>query len=380
MRVIITGGGTGGHIYPAITIARELLRQKPQTQILFVGGKRGLESELVPKEGFELITLNLEGIPRRLTWRIFKALALAGKGLGDTFKIIRQFKPDLVIGTGGYVCAPMLAAAILSGIPTAIQEQNAFPGITNRFLGKLVGKVFLAYAEAGKYFPKDKTFVSGNPVRTTGFLDTSRVIAEKNLKLKPGRTNLLVFGGSQSARRINQTVLAILKNLLTQFSHLQIMIMTGLKEYDSTLETVNKLFLNNETRERLFLVPYFYNIAEAYSVTDLVLARSGAISLAEITCFGIPAILVPYPFATNNHQVFNARALEKNGAARVILEADLNPETLMSELSTLLEDQYLRSRMGAASQSLGKPQAAEMIVKEVLNYTSKVERSMRAMA
>lgn len=366
MRVIITGGGTGGHIYPAITIARELLRQKPETQILFVGGKRGLESELVPKEGFELITLNLEGIPRRFTWKIFKALALAGKGLGDTFKIIRQFKPDLVIGTGGYVCAPMLAAAILRGIPTAIQEQNAFPGVTNRSLGKWVRKVFLAYAEAGKYFPERKTLVLGNPVRTTGFLDTSRATAEQNLKLKPGFTNLLVFGGSQSARRINQTILVILERLLTEFNQLQIMIMTGLKEYDSICETVNALSLPGEARERLFLVPYFYNIAEAYSLSDLVLARAGAISLAEITCFGIPALLVPYPFATNNHQVFNARVLEKNGAARVILESELTPESLWSGLESLLSDQTQRSRMGAASRSLGKPQAAEMIVKELL--------------
>ncbi|MCL6589423.1 MAG: undecaprenyldiphospho-muramoylpentapeptide beta-N-acetylglucosaminyltransferase [Firmicutes bacterium] len=372
MRIIITGGGTGGHIYPAITIAREFFRQKPDTQILFVGARRGLESELVPKEGFELITLNLEGIPRRFTWKIFKSLALALKGLGDALKIIKRFQPDLVIGTGGYVCAPMLTAAILRGIPTAIQEQNAFPGATNRILGKLAGKVFLAYAEARKYFPRQKALVYGNPVRSAGFLDTARAVSEQKLKLKPGRTNLLVFGGSQSARRINLTVLAILERLLAEFPRLQIMIMTGFKEYDSIQAAVDRLPLTGEARTRLFLTPYFYNMAEAYSVADLVLARAGAISLAEITCFGIPALLVPYPFATNNHQLFNARVLEKGGAARVILEADLTPESLWRELATLLADQALRSRMGAASRALSKPQAAEMIVKELLNYRSKV--------
>lgn len=194
MRVILAGGGTGGHIYPAITIARELIRRDPQTEILFIGGKRGMEAELVPKEGFRLVTLRLEGIPRRISLKVFKSIGLAGKGIGEAYKIIKDFRPDLVIGTGGYVCGPAVMTARLMGIATAIQEQNAFPGLTNRLLGKVVKRVFLAYSEAGKYFNPKKVKVYGNPIRTAEFQEASRPAAEQNLGIQPGRTNLLVLG------------------------------------------------------------------------------------------------------------------------------------------------------------------------------------------
>jgi UDP-N-acetylglucosamine--N-acetylmuramyl-(pentapeptide) pyrophosphoryl-undecaprenol N-acetylglucosamine transferase len=371
MRIILAGGGTGGHIYPAITIAREFMRRDPQTEILFIGGKRGLEAELIPKEGFRLVTLQLEGIPRRLSLKVFKSLGLAGKGIGETYKIMKKFRPDLVIGTGGYVCGPAVMTAALMGIPTAIQEQNAFPGLTNRLLGKVVKRVFLAYSEAGKYFNAQKVRIYGNPIRTAEFLTVSRPIAERNMGIQPDRLNLLVFGGSQSARRINQCLLEILAKVLREFPHLQIIMMTGLKDYESVQAKVANLDIRQEHRARLFLAPYFYKIADAYSVSDLILARAGAISLAEITYFGIPALLVPYPFATNNHQEFNARVLEKNNAAQVLLEKDLTPETLWSHLALLLKDADQRHKMASASKSLGKPNATEDIVNELIKIVPK---------
>lgn len=371
MRIILAGGGTGGHIYPAITIAREFMRRDPQTEILFIGGKRGLEAELVPKEGFRLITLQLEGIPRRISLKVFKSLGLAGKGIGETYKIMKKFRPDLVIGTGGYVCGPAVMTAFLMGIPTAIQEQNAFPGLTNRLLGKVVKRVFLAYSEAGKYFNAKKVRVLGNPIRTAEFLEVSRSASERNMGIQPDRLNLLVFGGSQSARRINQCLLDVLAKILREFSNLQIIMMTGLKDYESMQAKVKELDIQSNHRARIFLTPYFYKIADAYSVSDLILARAGAISLAEITCFGIPALLVPYPFATNNHQEFNARVLEKENAAQVLLEKDLTPETLWNHLTVLLKDADKRRKMASASKSLGKPTATEDIVNELLKIVSK---------
>ncbi len=371
MRVILAGGGTGGHIYPAITIAREFMRRDPQTEILFIGGKRGMEAELVPKEGFRLITLQLEGIPRRISFKVFKSLGLAFKGIGETYKIMKEFRPDLVIGTGGYVCGPAVMTAYLMGIPTAIQEQNAFPGLTNRLLGKVVKRVFLAYSEAGKYFNAKKVRVYGNPIRTTEFQEVSRLAAERKMGIQPDKLNLLVFGGSQSARRINQCLLDILAKILREFTNLQVIMMTGTKDYESIQAKVKEINIPQDHRARLFLTPYFYKIADAYSVSDLILARAGAISLAEITYFGIPALLIPYPFATNNHQEFNARVLEKGNAAQVLLEKDLTSKTLWNHLEVLLKDAGERRKMASASKSLGKPNATQDIVNELLKLASK---------
>lgn len=364
--MILAGGGTGGHIYPAVTIAREFIRRDAKTGILFVGGQRGLESDIIPKEGFPLVMLNLEGIPRRISPKILKSIWLAGKGLADTFKIIHEFKPDLVVGTGGYVCGPMVLAAALQGVPTAIQEQNAFPGLTNRILGKFVKRVFLGYPEAARYFPSRKVNITGNPIRYEEFEGITRNEAEKNLGLIGNWTNLLVFGGSQSARRINQALLPVIGKLLETYPKLQIILMTGAKEYDNIKRNINSLNLTGDSLKRVKLVPYFYKIAEAYKAADIVLARAGAISLAEITCFGIPAILVPYPYATNNHQEFNARVLEKAGAAKVILEAELTPEALWANLKMMLSDANLTRKMSKASLSLSKPQAVKNIVDELL--------------
>lgn len=366
MRVILAGGGTGGHIYPAVTIAKELMRRDPKTVILFIGGKRGLETEIIPREGFQLITLHLEGIPRRFSLKIFKALGLATKGIWETFKIIREFKPDVVIGTGGYVCGPTVMAAAMLGIPTAIQEQNAFPGLTNRTLGKIVKLIFLAYPEAGQYFNRNKIYVAGNPIRNGDFLKVSRKTAEQNLGIEPNHLNLLVFGGSQSARRVNQTLLNITANLFEQFSNLQIILMTGNKDFNIIQNSVKELNLPEEYRKRLILTPYFYNISDAYCVADLILARAGAISLAEITYFGIPTLLVPYPYATNNHQEFNARVLEKGHAAEVILEKDLTSEVLRVQLSNLLKNDEKRNQMATASKLLAKPEATASIVTKLL--------------
>lgn len=366
MRVIMAGGGTGGHIYPALTIAKEIIRKRPDAEILFIGGKRGLEAKIIPKEGFRLITLDLEGIPRQISLKVFRSIGLAARGVWQTFRIVKEFRPNLVVGTGGYVCGPVVLAAALMGIPCAIQEQNAFPGLTNRTLGRFVDRIFLAYPEAERFFRKSKIRVYGNPIRSAEFAGAVRAKAESALGLAPNHTNLFVFGGSQSARKINQTLLAIVSDLLREFPKLQIVMMTGLKDHQAVEQQVAKMKLSPELRNRLFLMAYFYKIADAYKASDLVLARAGAISLAEITCFGLPALLIPFPFATNNHQEFNARVLEKRGAAKVLLESELTPESLKLALTELLKDEKNRALMARASLAMSRPQAAEDIVTELL--------------
>jgi len=365
MRVILAGGGTGGHIYPAVTLAYEFMKRDPQTEILFVGGKRGLESDIIPKEGFKLVTLNLAGIPRKLTLDIFKSLWLAGKGVMETFEIVKEFKPDVVIGTGGYVCGPMVLAAALSGVPTAIQEQNAFPGVTNRMLGKVVRRIFTAYPEAGDFFNQKKIRILGNPIRSAEFSTVTRAESEAVLGLKPNCMNLLVFGGSQSAQKVNQAFLPLIPELLRDNEHLQVMLMTGTKEYEKTKKIVTDWNLSVEIMERIHLAPYFYKMAQVYKATDLVIARAGALSLAEITCFGIPAILIPYPYATNNHQEFNARVLEKNRAALVLSESELTSEKLQTALFQIANSPNTWQLMSKASLSLSRPNAAADIVSEL---------------
>jgi UDP-N-acetylglucosamine--N-acetylmuramyl-(pentapeptide) pyrophosphoryl-undecaprenol N-acetylglucosamine transferase len=371
MRVILTGGGTGGHIYPALAIAREFLRQQPDTELLFVGGERGLEAELVPREGFSLTTLKLAGIPRQLSLQLFQALWLAFRGFFQARRIVRHFHPDLVIGTGGYVCGPVVLAAALYGVPTAIQEQNVFPGLTNRVLGKLARRVFLGYSEAGRYFKRRKIVVTGNPIRSEEFKDADRTVALAKQEMAAGLTNILVFGGSQSARLLNQTFLTLLPRLLMEKLQIQVLIMTGTRDFEAISEQVRRMELPTAQEQRVKLAPYFYRIADAYAVADIVIARAGAISLAEIACFGIPAILVPYPYASGNHQEHNARMLEREGAARVIREAELTPETLWETLGPLLENGALRKEMAAAGRGMARPEAAATIVTELLCMVDK---------
>jgi UDP-N-acetylglucosamine--N-acetylmuramyl-(pentapeptide) pyrophosphoryl-undecaprenol N-acetylglucosamine transferase len=265
----------------------------------------------------------------------------------------------------------MVLMAALSGVPTAIQEQNVFPGLTNRLLSKFVRRIFIAYPEAGKYFNKKKIVVTGNPIRNDEFNSTNRNEAERILGLIPNQINLLVFGGSQSARPINHVFLGILEHLLVDFPQLQIILVTGNRDYQNLQAAIKKLNLPKGLNARIKPFAYFYKMAEAYAVADIVIARAGAISLAEITCLGIPAILIPYPFASGNHQEFNARVLEKYGAAKVIPEAQLNAETLWENVKLLVTNSELRRKMAASSLSLSKPDAAARIVTQLLELNSR---------
>ncbi len=366
MRVLLAGGGTGGHVYPAVTIAKAL--QEKGAQILFVGTQRGLEREIVPREGFDLAFIPVESFPRRLTWRLAKAGFTALAGFGRARSILRSFKPHVCIGTGGYVAGPVVLAAALERIPTVVQEQNALPGVTNRILARFVDKLALGYEAAKDSFGRpDKLVVTGNPIRPE-IVQTSRAEGAHKLGLNPRRRNVLIFGASQGARTINQAVIDGYDALMRHDAHY--ILVTGERGYDETLALMTErghrlVTLDGSkgvTSGNLRLVPYMYEMAAALASADLVVGRAGALSISEITARGLPSILIPFPHAAENHQEVNARVLEEAGAARMILDRELTGPRLADAVGELLGDRETLQKMGEAATRLGRPDAVWDIV------------------
>lgn len=361
MRVLFTGGGTGGHIYPALAIAKCLKLKNPEHEVLFVGTKKGLEHDIVPKEGFAFQTITVEGMPRRLSWKMVRTLGKLFKGLMQARGIIADFKPDVVVATGGYVSGPVALLAAWHKIPVVIHEQNAFPGVTNRILGRWVTRIALTYPETRRYFPAEKCIVAGNPVRPE-VLAASRAEGIKKLNLSPQKKTVLVFGGSRGAHSLNQAIINM-SDLIRQQNDLQVIHVTGANDFawasgqDKGIQEVKK--------GNLILKPYLYDMPSALAAADLVVCRSGATTLAELTARGIPAILIPYPYATDNHQEYNARTLEKAGAALVLLDKDLQDEALAESLFNLIKDDERLKDMSVKCRKLGKISAAADIAELV---------------
>ena len=367
MKVLIAGGGTGGHIYPALSIAGAIRRKTASAEFLFVGTLHGMEAELVPRAGYALKTIHLYGFQRRLSWRNLRNVFFTIRSLWEVRKILRDFRPDVVIGTGGYVCGPVVWAAARSGIPTLIQEQNALPGVTNRILGRVVDVVALGYKEAAPQFAgrKARLVVTGNPVRED-LLTEERAAACLHFGLRPEVPLLLITGGSQGARSINQAALS-LHRYFSGKKELQILHITGQTDYNNIIHRLKEAGIRfNETDSGRVVVPYLHEMPKALAAARLVVSRAGAIGLAELTLRGIPAILVPYPYASENHQEINARALEKRGAAVVIRDGELTGECLTVKVEELISDPVKLQSMADASQAMGYPHAADEVADIVL--------------
>lgn len=366
MRVILAGGGTGGHIYPAIAIAQAIIKKDPNSKILFLGSQGGMEATLVPQAGFNIETINLEGWQRKISLQAFRA---GWKGILGAFaarKIIAQFKPDVVIGTGGFVCGPVVLIAAMMGINTLIHEQNALPGLTNRHLSRWVDKCLVNFPESKEVFPqgvKEKIKITGLPVRPT-ILNADKKQGLEKLQLAADKVTILVTGGSRGARSINNAMLGVAKALY-QDKRVQIIHITGQDGYQSHLNNLEKLGLNGENLGNIIIKPYLHDMHLAIAAADLCIARAGATFLAEITALGVPAILVPYPFASENHQEFNAKALVNNGAAKMILDKSLTPENLLLEIEGLLSHPLELEKMSKASRKMGKPNAINDILREI---------------
>jgi UDP-N-acetylglucosamine--N-acetylmuramyl-(pentapeptide) pyrophosphoryl-undecaprenol N-acetylglucosamine transferase len=359
MRVIVSGGGTGGHIYPAITIIRALEKIGP-CQVLFIGTKRGLEADIVPKEGLDFESIDISGFERKMSWQNIVNLFRSAESVLASRKLIRKFKPDIVIGTGGYVCGPVLLAASLMEIPTMIQEQNVIPGVTNRILSRFVRKLALGYQEALPHFGgSEKCFVSGNPIRPE-VMSISREQGLAELELNPEACTVLIAGGSRGARSINQAMLPVHKYFAGR-KDIQLLHVTGQNEYNGIVGFLKQSGIDGKNAGNIMIKPYLYNMPDALAAADIAVFRAGAIGLAELTAKGIPAILVPYPYAAENHQEFNARVMERQGAAFVIKDNELNGDLLIQYLEDIIQHPEKRQHMAAASLKMGHPEAADKI-------------------
>lgn len=367
MKVILSGGGTGGHIYPALTIADQIKKLCPEAEISFVGTQQGLEKDIIPRYGYPLKFIEVAGFKRSLSLDTLRSVGKLFEGLYDAWQIIKKERPDLVIGTGGYVCGPIVFMAAMYGIPCCIQEQNAMPGVTNKILSRYVRKVFLGYKEAGKYFPgKAELVYTGNPIRTE-ILQHEKLAAIKELGLDPNKKTILVSGGSRGALSINTAMLEA-ELALSGRQEVQVLHATGDVNYEKYMQEVKK---RGGVGDNIVIKPYLHNMPVALAVADLAVFRAGAIGLAELMAKGVPSVLVPYPYATANHQEFNARAVEAKGAAKVILDKELNGERILEAIEHLLVHAKELEKMQAAAKSLGKPQAAETIAKQALSLSKK---------
>ncbi|NLS45564.1 MAG: undecaprenyldiphospho-muramoylpentapeptide beta-N-acetylglucosaminyltransferase [Firmicutes bacterium] len=358
MKVMIAGGGTGGHVYPGITIAKTLLEREPDAHIMFVGTKRGLEADVVPKEGFNLVFIDVTGFRRKLSTETFLTIYRAVKSFFQATTIIKAFKPEVVVGTGGYVSGPVILAAWFLRIPTLIHEQNALPGYTTRILSRLACVVGLTYPESVKYFPQSiKTRLTGNPVRRS-ILETTRDKGSAAFGIDPKTTTILVFGGSQGARAINKVMVQVLPEVMG-FKDIQVIYQTGKHDYSRVIKELKTTCGEALGTRNLTVKEYIYRMDYAMACADLVVSRAGAISIAEITGRGLPSILIPFPSSAEGHQEKNAEALESAGAAFMIREKDLSPESLIHAISGILKDKDQLRRMAAKSRALGRPDAAD---------------------
>lgn len=364
MRVLITGGGTGGHITPALAIARALRERDPGLELLYVGTKAGLEADLVPREGIPFKTITVSGVIRKSPVEAARGVLRAGKGYFEARAIIRQFGPAVVVGTGGYVSGPVMLAAALMGIPTLLQEQNAYPGVTNRILSRFVSRIALAYDEAGRYVAKRaKPFVCGNPVRKD-ILAAERGPSARELGLDPEKPTILVTGGSRGAGSFAKAV-PDLVHAVAERGDVQLIWATGKQYYEQAQQELARRGLGS-LPAGVLVMPYIYRQDLAMAVSDVCVVRAGANTLAEVTARGLPAVVIPSPNVTHNHQVMNARVMSRAGAAEVILEGDLTGQRLSEKVLAIIDSPARQKQMAERSLALGRPDAAAAIAAEVL--------------
>ena len=363
MRVIMTGGGTGGHIYPAIAIADKFQERSNNSQILFVGTERGMESRLVPQAGYELKTINVTGLDRRHPLKNAKVLNLYRKAKKQAKTIIEEFKPDVVIGTGGYVSGPVVAQAQAMGIPTFIQEQNAVAGVTNKMLSKKAQKIFLGFEEGGRSFKqKDKLVVSGNPVRSQ-FMKVSKEESRKELGIDPDKFVVLSFGGSLGAGKINQAMVYVVQQYADD-KDVEVFFGTGRAYYAAIEAELTELGVMD--KPGIHVTEYIDNMQHYLSACDLVISRSGALTVSEIAICNTPSILVPSPNVTGDHQTFNARAISDKGGAILLTEDRLSGPVLFEEIEQLRNNEGFREGMAEQLSRTAPVDAADIIYYEII--------------
>ncbi|MBK6976466.1 MAG: undecaprenyldiphospho-muramoylpentapeptide beta-N-acetylglucosaminyltransferase [Cytophagaceae bacterium] len=364
LKIIISGGGTGGHIFPAVAIANEIKRQRPDTEILFVGALGKMEMEKVPKAGYNIVGLPIAGFNRSNMLANFSFPIKLIKSLLKAYSVLKNFKPDMAIGVGGFASGPTLRMANFLGIKTLIQEQNSYAGVTNKILSKKAQKVCVAYPDMGKFFPNEKIVFTGNPVRSDlidSKIDSGE--ARKHFGLEPDRKTLLIVGGSLGALSVNKSIAAGLQQLLNL--DIQIIWQTGKTFIDQAKEKVGNL-----QTSRVYVSDFIYEMDQAYAAADIVISRAGALSVSELSLVAKPAILVPYPFAAEDHQTQNALSLSSKNAAVLIKDSELN-EKLMDTVSELVANKEKLSDLSENIKKFAKPLAAKEIVDQIFSITDK---------
>lgn len=350
MRLLIAGGGTGGHLFPGVAIAEELRAREPDAQVKFVGTRRGIEARVLPDLGWDLEFIEVSGLKTVGALGAVKGLFRLPRALWQARRIVKQFRPDAVIGVGGYASGPVVLAAKLRGIPTAICEQNSIPGLTNKMLGKVAKNVFLSFDESKRFFKPAKIVMSGNPVR--------RELVQKLLAAAPesrDAVHVLVVGGSQGAVAVNELASQALAKLAKE-TPLSITHQTGEKDLEATSARYREAGVTADCRA------FITDMAAAYQHADLIIGRAGATTVAELAIAGKPAVFIPYPFAADNHQELNAREMADKGAALMFRQAELTADKLADALRPLLVDAGKRAEMGAAMKALAKPGAAAAVI------------------
>jgi UDP-N-acetylglucosamine--N-acetylmuramyl-(pentapeptide) pyrophosphoryl-undecaprenol N-acetylglucosamine transferase len=360
LAIVVAGGGTGGHLYPGIAVARELLRRMPGARVSFVGTALGLEARVVPKEGFELDLIRSAGLKGKSLLSRLRGAALLPMGLADATRVILRRRPDVVMGVGGYSSGPVVLLAALGGIPTMVLEQNAVPGLTNRMLARWVRAAAVTFDETLAHF-RGRGFVAGNPVRREFFEVPERPRADG----QPRKVRILVLGGSQGARGINLALVAAAPELARRRPGLELVHQTG----DRELAPVREAYERAGVAARS--VAFLDAVADEMTAADLVISRAGATALAELAAAGRPAILVPFPAATDDHQRKNARVVAAAGGAIVIDESELSGTRLAEVADGLLADPSRLAAMSRAMRGLARPDAAARIVDRLLELAGR---------
>ncbi|MBO6244474.1 MAG: undecaprenyldiphospho-muramoylpentapeptide beta-N-acetylglucosaminyltransferase [Clostridia bacterium] len=366
MRVIIAAAGTAGHINPGLAIANKIKKEEPNSKIMFIGTTRGLENDLVPRAGYELKTINAYGLSKKLTIDNFKKMHKTYQGFKEAEKIIQEFKPDIVIGTGGYICGATISAAYKQKIPTLLHESNAFPGKAVKFLARKTNTILVSFEDAiPRIKGSNKVVYTGTPVKIKkqDYKNSQKEKILKDLNLDINKTTVLVFGGSQGAKRINDTIMQIEKN--KRNNNYQIIWSTGPKQYDIIKEEFenNNKNINNITNMKI--IPYIYNMEEIMNVCDIIVSRSGAMTITEISNLGKPSILIPLPNVSHNHQLYNAKVLEKVGAAKIILDKDLNGDILSNTIEEIIKSKKTMENMGKNALGISTENVEEKIYSEI---------------
>ena len=359
MRVVIVAGGTGGHIYPAIAIINKIKEKEKNSEFLYIGTTNRMEKDLIPSIGIEYIGIPMAGLNRKNLLKNFSVLNMFGNAIKRSTSILKEFSPDIVVGAGGYITAPVLYAAHKLGIPTLIHEQNSVPGISNKFIGKFADRICVSLPGSLKLFPKEKTVYTGNP-RSEEIINVS-AMRKSTIGFSNKEKLVVIVMGSLGSTTMTKKI----KDLIPCFNNknYQVLIITGNNYYDNYKD----ITIPNNVK----ILPFMKDLINLLKSTDLIISRAGASTISEITAIGLPSILVPSPYVTNNHQYKNAQELEDNGACIIVTEEDFSCETIIKEIDKLFDNKDLYKKMSASCKKLGIDDSATRIYNEIKKLVQK---------